>query len=153
MIPFFLPPMMKACPEEESYILPDYLFCQPISYCTVSLTLFFFWLCPIDHTSHHMTDCCVLVCLLFLLEELVKLPNISPVVLPCLPLLQCLEHFFFGLPSTVDSASPRALLILSPPLRWFASQRTIKILCYTTWTHQYYFISLARIDFYSNRFI
>ena len=115
MIPFFLPLMMKVCPEEESYLLPYDLFCHPISYCTVSLTLFFFCLRLIEHTSHHMTDCCVLVCLLFILEELVKFPNLSPVVLPCLPLLQCLERFFFGTPFTVDSASPRALLILSPP--------------------------------------
>ena len=42
MIPFFLLPRMKVCHEEESYLLPDDLFCQPISYCTVSLTLFFF---------------------------------------------------------------------------------------------------------------
>ena len=134
MIPFFLPPMMKSCPEEESYLLPDDLFCQIISYCTVSLTLFLFLFLLIEHTSHHITDCCIIVRLLFLLEELVQFPNLSPVVLLCLPLLQCLESFFknplhsrFSIPkSFVDS--------LPLPLRWFASQRPTESLCYTNWT-------------------
>ena len=60
MTPLLIPPMIKVCPLEESYLLLDDLFCQPISYVTVSLTLFFFP-CIIEHTSQHMTDCCVLV--------------------------------------------------------------------------------------------
>ena len=46
MIPLLLPPMMKACPLEESYLLLDDLFCQPISYVTVVILtlLLFFWI-------------------------------------------------------------------------------------------------------------
>ena len=43
MIPLILPPMMKLWPLEESYLLPDDLLCQPISYVMVSLPLFFFF--------------------------------------------------------------------------------------------------------------
>ena len=74
MVPLLLPPMIKACPLYESYLLPDYLFWQPISYVTVSLTLFWFFTCMIDHTSQHMTDCFLLVLLIFWSEELPQLP-------------------------------------------------------------------------------
>ena len=48
-----LPPMIKAQPIEESYLLPDDLFCQPISYATVSLTLLLFF--PLSDRAHQYT--------------------------------------------------------------------------------------------------
>ena len=90
MIPLLLPSMMKAYPLEESYLLPEDLFCQPMLYVTVSLILFFFNTCLIDHTSHYMTDCCVIVCVSFYSEEPLQLKNISPAVLQCLRVLQFL---------------------------------------------------------------
>ena len=80
----------ERIPLEESYLLPDDLFCQPISYVTVSLTFFLFFSCLIEHTSRNITDCCVLVCLLFNPEEPLQLPNLSPAVLPCLHMIQFL---------------------------------------------------------------
>ena len=53
MIPLLIPPMMKACLLEEPYLLTDDLFCQPISYVTVSLTLFLF--SPLSDRSHQST--------------------------------------------------------------------------------------------------
>ena len=61
IMPLDIPPMMKEFPLEESYILPDYLFCQTISYVMVSLPYFYLFPCLIDHTIAHMIYCCVLV--------------------------------------------------------------------------------------------
>ena len=52
---------MKECPLEESYLLPDDIFCQPISYVMVSFTLLYFYPNMIEHNIAHMIDCCVLV--------------------------------------------------------------------------------------------
>ena len=46
-INLLISPTMKACPIEGSYLLPDDLFFQPISYVMVSLTLFLFFTCLI----------------------------------------------------------------------------------------------------------
>ena len=51
MIPLLLAPMMKACPLEESYLLPDEIFCQPMSYVKVSLTLLLFF--SLSVWAHH----------------------------------------------------------------------------------------------------
>ena len=88
--PLDTPIMIKEFPLEQSYLLPDDLFCHPISYVTVSLTLLLFLPCLIEHTSHHMTDFFVLVCVLFPTEEPLQSPNISPAVRPCLHVLQFL---------------------------------------------------------------
>ena len=69
MIPLFLPPIMKACPLDESYVLTDDIFCHPISYVMVSLTLLLLFPCLIDTTRQHMTDFCVLVFPLFQSED------------------------------------------------------------------------------------
>ena len=90
MIPLLLPTMMKSYPLEESYLQPDDLFCHPISYVTVSLTLLLFFYCLIEHISRYMADCCVLVCILFHPEEPLQSPNLSPSVLPCLHVIQFL---------------------------------------------------------------
>ena len=50
-MPLDIPPMMNACPPEESYILPYDLFCQHISYVMVSFTLFLF--ISSSYISHH----------------------------------------------------------------------------------------------------
>ena len=58
MKPLLLPPMMKACPLEESYLLQYDLFYQPISYVTVSLTLLlFFSLSDRAHRSTYDMGC------------------------------------------------------------------------------------------------
>ena len=51
MIPLLLAPMMKACPLEESYHLPDDLFCQTMSYITVSLILLLLF--SLSGWAHH----------------------------------------------------------------------------------------------------
>ena len=53
------------------------------------LTLLLFFPCLIEHTSQHMTNCFLLVCLLFYPEEPLQSTNLSPAVLPLLhiPLL------------------------------------------------------------------
>ena len=56
-IPLLLSPTMKVFPLEESYLLPDDLFCQPMSYVTVSLTLLLFFPLSVEPTIHHMIDC------------------------------------------------------------------------------------------------
>ena len=76
MIPLLIPPMMMACPLEESFLLPYDLFCQPISYVMVILKLLFFLPFLIEHTSQNMTDFCVLVSLLFNPEEPPQSQNI-----------------------------------------------------------------------------
>ena len=121
---------MKALPLEDSYLLPDDIFCQPISYVTVSLSCSYFFPCLIDHTSQNMTNFFVLVCLLFHSEEPLQSPNISPAVLPCLHMLQ--SWIFFLIPAKVDSASPGDLLT-PPPLIWAASRRPIGSWYCTIW--------------------
>ena len=53
MIPLLLAPMMKAYLLEESYLLPEDLFCQPMPYVTVSLTLLLFF--PLFDRAHQST--------------------------------------------------------------------------------------------------
>ena len=48
-----IPLMMKACPLEESHLLPEDIFCNPILYVTVSFTLFSFIYS--SYRSHHCT--------------------------------------------------------------------------------------------------
>ena len=106
---------MKACPLEESYLMPEDLSCQPMLYVTVSLILLlFFSLSYREHQSPYYWLLCSSV-LLFPPEEPLQSPNLSPTVRPCLHVLQLLWSFFSRIPSKVDSTYPRVLLILSPP--------------------------------------
>ena len=68
-----------------------------------------------EHTIHHMIYCCVLVFLLFISEEALQSPNLSPSVWPCLHVLQFLWICFAQMPAKVDSTSPIALLNPLPP--------------------------------------
>ena len=104
---------MNACTLEEWYILPDHLFCQPISYVMASLTLFLFFSSLIDPTSWNMTDFCAPVFLIFKYEEPPQSTNISQAIIPCLHILHFLQ-LPPQIPAKVDSKYPRALLILSP---------------------------------------
>ena len=133
MIPLLLPPMMKAYPLEESYLLPDDLICQPIWYVTVSLTLFlFFSLYYSAHQSTYDWLLCSIVSFYFGLKSFLNfLISHQRFCHACMCFNFCKYHFF-QIPDKVDSAFSRALL--TPPLLWAASQRTIGSWYCTIWT-------------------
>ena len=102
-------------------LLPAHVVCQG-----KFILVVIFFSCLLEHTSHNMTQCCVIVCVLFPPEEPLQSPNFSPAVRPCLHVLQFLSRFLSRISSKVDSTSPRASLILSPHLQLVASQRPIE---------------------------
>ena len=90
IIPLDIPLMMKACPLEDSYLLLDDIFYQPISYAKVSLPCVYFYPHLIEHTITYTTDCYMIMQLLILFEETLQSLSLSPAVLLCLNMLQFL---------------------------------------------------------------
>ena len=64
-----------------------------------------------------MTDCCVLVCILFHPEETLQSPNFSPAVLPCLHMLQFLLFLFLN-PCQVRLITLKIFVDYPPPLSY-----------------------------------
>ena len=122
MIPLIIPPIMKVYPLEESYLLPDGLFCHPISYLRVSSTLLLFFPCILEHTSRHMTYCCVLVCLLFYPESLFN-HQIShqPFYHACICFNFC--KCFFSNPCQGRFSTPKRFVAPPPPPLLHAESR------------------------------
>ena len=114
MIHFLLTPVMKSCLIKESYILPDDLFYQPISYVTVSLTLFlFFSLSDRAHQPKYELLLCSSVSFYIRPKSIIYFQTShQPFYHSCI----CLDffHIFFN-PCQGRFIIPKAFLILSPP--------------------------------------
>ena len=133
MIPLLLSPMMKACPLEESYLLPDDIFCQPMSYVMVSLTLLLFFSLYVL-AYHSPYDLLLSSSVSFIYSW--RASSIAKFLTnrPAMPAFASIfVNFFSWIPAKVDSAPPIALLILYPHLRLFASQRPIGSWYSTIW--------------------
>ena len=102
------------------YLLPAHVVCNSNFNLVVVFFHFLF-----EHTIHYMIDCCLLVYLLFPLEEPLWSPNISPTVLPFLHVLQFPRRFLsnpcqgrFSIPkSFVDSIPPPPISCI-PKTHW-----------------------------------
>ena len=115
MIPLLPPPMMKACPLEESYLLPDDLFCERISYGTVSLILMLF---PPLSDRAHQSKYEWLLCSSVSFISSWRASSISKSLTSrsAMPAYDSIfVNAFPRIPAKVYSAFPRALLIFSPP--------------------------------------
>ena len=132
MISLILTPTMKACLLEESYLLPYNIFCQPISYALVSLNLILFF--ALSYRSHKLKyNWWLCSSASFILVW--RAYSISKHFTSCSSMPAFISFFviFFKILAKVDSESPRALLIIYPPILWYASQRPIGSWYCTIW--------------------
>ena len=124
---------MKAWPLKESYLLPDDLFFHPISYVTVSLTLFLLF--SLSGRSHRSTYYWLLCYSVYFISTW-RASSISKSLTSCSAMPAYASIFvnvFFWISAKVDSAFPVSLLILSPPLLWAASRIPIGSWYCTIW--------------------
>ena len=114
-MPLDIPPIIKACHIEDSYILTNNLFCKPISYVTVIFTLFLFFI-SCDRAQH--CTYCWLLCdsvsfILIWISSSISESLASRSAIPA-----CASLFvkvFLQRPAKEDLACPRDFLIIPPP--------------------------------------
>ena len=106
--------MINACPLYETYLLPYGLFCQPISYVSVSLTLLLFF--PFSYWAHQSTYD-LLLCSSMSFISTWRASSIAKSITSCyaIPVYASIFAIFLKIPAKVDSEFPRALLINPPP--------------------------------------
>ena len=132
MNPLFLPPTMKACLLEYSYLLLYDLFSNTTPYVTVSLTLLLFYLYDI---AHQLTYDWLLWSSVSYISVWWAF-SISKYLTTCSAMHSCVTIFviFFLNAFQGRFISPNRFVdCLPPPLLWAASQRPIGIWYCTIW--------------------